>query len=359
MRATRSWWSRFTPLRTLNATSLPSARSLAGVAVLGLVATWLVGNAVREPTLFMQLTAIGLTVGGLYALLALGFTLAYTIVDLINLPHGYVFVAGAIFSGNFLTQNLAMSSKTRAPLLAGGVVLTLALAMILCGLLSAAIELIAYRPLRNGPRLAPLVTSVGVIFILDNIIIVWTHSSIVNIPSLLPRETVFHLGRFTYRWDELLVLVGVFVFLGVLRWVVFKTLFGKAMRAAAQDREAAAMAGVNVNRTITATFLLAGALAGAGGLLSVLYLTVISWDQSLRLTLTAFTAAALGGIRSLGGAVVGAFLIGLMESLNNGLTWHTPGPSWTLTLVMMTLILVLVFRPQGLLGGDDVRRPTL
>jgi branched-chain amino acid transport system permease protein len=333
-----------------NAIRLPSA-SWAGAAVLGLVVVWLLGNAVREPTLFMRLAAIGLTIGGLYALVALGFTLVYTIVDFIHLPHGFVFVAGAVFSGNFLTQTLAVSSETGTPFLVAGIVLTLALTMILCGLLSAAIETVVYRPLRKGPRLAPLVASVGVIFILDNIIIVWTHSEIVNIPSLLPHGALLHLGRFSYRWDELLVLIGVFVSLGVLQWVTFKTSFGKAMRATAQDREAAAMVGVDVNRAITGTFVLAGALAGAGGLLSVLYLTVVSWDQSLRLTLTAFTAAALGGIRSLGGAVVGAFLIGLVESLNNGLTWHTPGPSWTQPLIMVTLIVVLAFRPQGLLGG--------
>jgi branched-chain amino acid transport system permease protein len=345
--------------RRSTTTHLVSLRSLAGVAVLGLVAVWLTGNLAREPTLFLQLMAIGLTIGGLYAMVALGFTLAYSIVDLINLPHGYVFVAGAVFSGNFLTQTLSVSGDTEAIALVGAIVLTLPLTMILCGLLSASIELIAYRPLRGGPRLAPLVTSVGVLFILDDIIVIWTRSSIVSIPSLLPEGAIFHLGHLSYRWNQLLVLVAVFVLLAALRWLTFHTLFGKAMRATAQNREAAALVGVNVNRTITATFFLAGALAGAGGLLSALYLTVVSWDQSLRLTLTAFTAAALGGIRSLGGAVVGALLIGLMETFNNGLDWRTPGPSWTVPLVMMTLILVLVFLPQGLFGGDEEGQHTL
>ena len=135
-----------------------------------------------------------------------------------------------------------------------------------------------------------------------------------------------------------------------LIWFVQQTKQGKAMRATAQDREAAAMMGINVNRTISFTFLIAGGLAGAAGLIYAVYFTSVRFDQGFQLGLIAFTAAVLGGIGNLPGAVLGALLIGLIQAFNNGLTWHSPGTTWTQSIVFSILILILVFRPEGLLG---------
>jgi branched-chain amino acid transport system permease protein len=166
----------------------------------------------------------------------------------------------------------------------------------------------------------------------------------------LPQGAIFHVGGSPYRWANLIVVIITAPVLALLIWFVQKTKQGKAMRATAQDREAAAMLGINVNRTISITFALAGALAGAAGLLYAFYFTSVRFDQGFQLGLIAFTAAVLGGIGNLSGAVLGALLIGLIQSFNNGLSWHAPGSDWTESIVFSILILILVFRPEGLLG---------
>jgi branched-chain amino acid transport system permease protein len=161
---------------------------------------------------------------------------------------------------------------------------------------------------------------------------------------------VFYIGGEPYRWASLIVVLITIPVLLALIWFVQKTKQGKAMRATAQDREAAAMLGINVNRTISVTFALAGSLAGAAGLLFTYYFTYAKFDLGFQLGLIAFTAAVLGGIGNLAGAVLGALLIGLIQAFNEGLTWHAPGSSWTQSIVFSILILILVFRPEGLLG---------
>jgi branched-chain amino acid transport system permease protein len=223
--------------------------------------------------------------------------------------------------------------------------------MVFCGALNPTIEFIAYRPLRNAPRLAPLITAIGVSFILENIGLRWKGPAPVNIrEDILPRGNFVTIGEAHFGWDQLIVIAVVIPTLLLLMWLVQRTKQGKAMRATAQDREAAAIMGINVNRTISFTFLIAGALAGAAGFLYVLYFTSISWDTGFRLGLFAFTAAVLGGIGNLPGAVLGALCIGLIEQFNNGLTWHSPGSDWTNSLIFAILILILVFRPEGILG---------
>jgi branched-chain amino acid transport system permease protein len=222
--------------------------------------------------------------------------------------------------------------------------------MLFCGLLNATVERIAYRPLRGAPRLAPLITAIGMSFILQDVSLNRLGSAPVPLPNILPTSAAFHPGGQSFRWDKVIVALTTVPVLLLLLWLVKRTRQGKAMRAVAQDQDAAAMMGVNVNRTISFTFLIAGALAGAAGLLYALYSTNIAYDQGFTLGLIAFTAAVLGGIGNLPGAVLGAICIGLIQQFNEGLNWKAPGSDWTQSIVFAILILILVFRPEGLLG---------
>jgi branched-chain amino acid transport system permease protein len=172
----------------------------------------------------------------------------------------------------------------------------------------------------------------------------------VTAPDVFPHTKVFSIGGVDYTWNKLIVVLVTIPVLLALSYLVQQTRQGKAMRATAQDKDAAAMMGINVNRTISFTFVIAGALAGAAGFLYSLYVTTVRFDQGFQLGLIAFTAAVLGGIGNLPGAVLGAILIGLIQSFNEGLNWHAPGSDWTQSLVFSILILILVFRPEGLLG---------
>jgi len=230
------------------------------------------------------------------------------------------------------------------------VIVVMLLAMICCGAINATIEFIAYRPLRGAPRLAPLITAIGVSFILQDVGLAWKGPNYVNFPDVMPHSDAFRIGAIDFQWNKLIVLIITVPVLLVLLWLVQKTRQGKAMRATAQDKDAAAIMGIDVNRTISFTFMIAGSLAGAAGLLYSLYVTTVRFDQGFQLGLIAFTSAVLGGIGNLPGAVLGAILIGLIQAFNEGLGWHAPGSDWTQSIVFSILILILVFRPEGLLG---------
>ena len=322
--------------------------AIGGLLIL-LVVLWLIENLIKTPTDFVNVFLIGLTTGAIYALVALGYTLVYGILELINFAHGDVFMLGGMISATLATQVFKLDvggGASKWPL----VLLTLLIAMVACGSINASIERIAYRPLRGAPRLAPLITAIGMSFILENIALAWKGPNFVSVPNILPRSEVFHVGQVTYTWNKLtVVLITVPVLIGLV-YLVQKTRQGKAMRATAQNADAAAMMGINVDRTISFTFLIAGGLAGAAGLLYALYVTNVRFDQGFQLGLIAFTAAVLGGIGNLPGAVLGAVLIGLIQAFNEGLSWHAPGSDWTQSIVFSILILILVFRPEGLLG---------
>src|SRR5215218_9148518 len=222
--------------------------------------------------------------------------------------------------------------------------------MAFCGVLNASIERVAYRPLRHAPRLAPLITAIGMSFILQNVALAWKGPNYIEVVDVLPNSKVFSIAGVDYQWDKLIVVLITLPVLLVLMWLVQYTRQGKAMRATAQDKDAAAMMGIDVNRTISFTFLIAGGLAGAAGVIFAFYYTTVRFDNGFTLGLIAFTAAVLGGIGNLPGAVLGAVLIGLIQAFNEGLGWHTPGSDWTQSIVFSILILILVFRPEGLLG---------
>jgi len=320
-----------------------------GLLVLALLA-WLGVNLVKTPYDFLEIALIGITVGAIYALVALGYTLVYGILELINFAHGDVFMLGAMMAATLTVSTFSLHDNEAASKWIPVVLLALLIGMVFCGVLNATIERIAYKPLRNAPRLAPLITAIGMSFILQNVGLAWKGANYVPVPNILPRGNVFRLGTADYQWNKLIVLIVTIPVLVGLVFLVQRTRQGKAMRATAQDSDAAAMMGINVDRTISFTFLIAGALAGAAGLLYALYVTNVRYDQGFQLGLIAFTSAVFGGIGNLPGAVLGATLIGLIQAFNEGLAWHAPGSDWTQSIVFSILILILVFRPEGLLG---------
>jgi branched-chain amino acid transport system permease protein len=321
--------------------------TLLGGFFVALVLLWLGVNFVKSPSEFYGLFLIGLTNGAVYGLVALGYSLVYGILELINFAHGDVFMLGGMLVATMTSAWFATSSGLG---LWGGILIMLVITMAFCATINTTIELVAYRRLRNAPRLAPLITAIGMSFILQNIGLVWKGARPTSVPDILPHGEVFTLGGVIYTWNRFIVVLFTIPVLLVLIWLVQQTRQGKAMRATAQDREAAAMMGINVNRTISFTFLLAGGLAGAAGLLYALYFTNVRFDEGFRVGLIAFTAAVLGGIGNLPGAVLGALVIAMIESFNNGFGWATPGSDWSQSIIFSILILILVFRPEGLLG---------
>jgi branched-chain amino acid transport system permease protein len=334
------------PRRSVGSYVMPAIATL----LLVLLCFWLVVNFVKGPAYFTNIAFIGLTNGAVYALVALGYTLVYGILELINFAHGDVFMLGALISATMMIDQFGVTTGSSTGFLILAILGSLAVAMAAGGLINATIEAVAYRPLRNAPRLAPLITAIGVSFILEDIAIGWKGAGYTAVPNVLPKGDVFSIGGVSYTWEKLIVVLITVPVLLALVYLVQQTRQGKAMRATAQDRDAAAMMGINVNRTISFTFLIAGALAGAGGLVYALYFGQIRYDTGYSLGLIAFTAAVLGGIGNLPGAVLGALCIGFIQAFNEGLRWHSPGSDWTQSIVFSILILILVFRPEGLLG---------
>ena len=320
-----------------------------GAVFVVLLVALLIKEATVSPSQFGQTTLIGLTNGAVYALIALGYTLVYGILELINFAHGDVFMLGGMLAITIGTHVFGLHHG-QGPVTVLIVFATLVLTLLACGSINATIEFIAYRPLRGAPRLAPLITAIGVSFIIQDIGLAWKGPNYVTAPDVFPHTQVFSTGGVTYEWNKRIVVIITVPVLLALLWLVQQTRQGKAMRATAQDKDAAAIMGINVNRTISFTFLIAGALAGAAGLLYALYFGQVRYDTGFQLGLIAFTAAVLGGIGNLPGAVLGSLLIGFIQAYNEGLTWHMPGSDWTQSIVFSILILILVFRPEGLLG---------
>jgi branched-chain amino acid transport system permease protein len=327
-----------------------------GLLLVLIVLLWLAVNLVKNPEAFFRVLLIGISQGALLGLVALGYTLVYGILELINFAHGDVFMIGGMISATLALQVFGFSTAASPSLgtLVAAMLVSLAVAMFACAVLNATIERVAYKPLRNAPRLAPLITAIGMSFILENAAIIWKGTRPVSLPenefSAGNGGEIFKVGQVQYTWDRLFVLLVFIPVLVGLVWFVRYTRQGKAMRATAQDKDAASMMGIDVNRTISVTFLIAGALAGAAGVIFAFYSTTIAFNTGFTVGLFAFTAAVLGGIGNLPGAVLGAMLIGLIQNFNEGLPWHSPGSKWTESLVFAILITILVFRPQGLLG---------
>ncbi len=304
-------------------------------------------------SVFTQQFFNALTIGSIYALIALGYTMVYGIIELINFAHGDVFMVGAFTAFWLLTVPLSMHGEIKDPiLLAGVLILIFAIVMVAMGIVGVIIERFAYRPLRNAPRLAPLLTAIGVSFILQNVIQVIFGSSPKRSPQIFGNDARFDLLGASISYRSLFIFLLTLFLIFALQAFVGRTRLGRAMRSTAQDREAAQLMGVNINRTIAITFFIGSALAGAAGFVSALHFGQVQFNMGFTAGLKAFTAAVLGGIGNTTGAALGGFFIGFVEvySAQFGLF------RWSEALVFAVLILVLVFRPSGLLGQPTAER---
>jgi branched-chain amino acid transport system permease protein len=303
---------------------------------------------VHNLTYFGTNVVQGISNGAIWGLIAIGYTLVYGIIELINFAHGDVFMIGSFTGVSFWTAiGLGLGSSTLSLVL--GLPLTLVVCMVVCGALNVLIERVGYRPLRGAPRLAPLITAVGFSFILQNVGLLWRGGSTVSVPDLIhENQTVVQIGGVVIHRADVFSVAVTIPLVVLLVWFVGRTRQGRAMRATAQDPEAARLMGINVDRTISLTFLIGGGLAGAAGLVYALYQTTIWYLQGFEAGLIAFTAAVLGGIGNIRGAVLGGLIIGFIQQTSDARV----GPQWTPFFVFGLLIIILVLRPQGLLGEE-------
>jgi branched-chain amino acid transport system permease protein len=301
---------------------------------------------------FFQELVNGLTTGALYALVALGFSMVYGVLKLLNFAHGDLYMVGA-YVGFFVIQWFGGPSALNipVPLL---LVIMFVLAAGLVGGLGVAIERFAYRPLRDAPRIAPLITAIGISFFLENaaLLLFGAQFRLYNTADFISLSSGITIGSVTIDSVQIMVLVlGLLLTVG-LRELVNRTKLGKQMRAVAADREAAEMMGINVNFIIAATFFLGSALAGVAGVMGGLLFNQVTPTIGFIVGLKAFTAAVVGGIGSLPGAMLGGLLIGVAESMITGYISST----YTNLFVFALLIVVMLVRPSGLLGRAQLQK---
>jgi branched-chain amino acid transport system permease protein len=291
----------------------------------------------------------GLSNGAIWALIALGYTLVYGIIELINFAHGEVFMIGSLVTAAWFWGVIGLTEQTAILGLIIGLLASLIVAMVTSGTLNVMIERVAYRPLRTAPKLAPLITAVGMSFILQNVGILWIGGSQEGVPELVdPQKELFTIGGVQVNQGDVLSVATTIPLVLLLTTFISQSRMGRAMRATAQDPEAARLMGINVDTTISLTFLLGGLMAGAAGLIYALYQTTIWYFQGFQAGLIAFTAAVMGGIGNLRGAVLGGFIIGIIQQISD----NRIGGEWTPAIVFAYLVLIMVFRPSGLLGEE-------
>lgn len=300
--------------------------------------------------IFFQQILNGLVLGSIYALIALGYTMVYGIMGLINFAHGEVVMIGAMVC--ITVVSTLMHSGVDLPGWAIVLIGTL-VAIPACALLGFVIERVAYRPLRGAQRLAPLITAIGLSISLQQIAILIWGRNYIPFPDLLNADTVTIMGASITKLQIMIVVLCLVLMIGLLV-VVEKTKLGRAMRATSQNPAVAGLMGVNVNTIISATFMLGSALGAIAGVMVATNYSQAHYYMGFMIGLKAFTAAVLGGIGNLGGAVAGGILLGIIESLGAGyigqLTGGFLGSNYQDIFAFMVLILVLIFRPSGLLG---------
>ncbi|WP_297368181.1 ABC transporter permease subunit [Acidocella sp.] len=291
----------------------------------------------------------GLTLGMIYGLIAVGYTMVYGIIGMINFAHGDVFMIGAFVGIISLT---ALTGITSVPL---GLLAAFVLAAVFCGVYGFAIERVAYRPLRGSFRLAPLISAIGMSILLENYVQVSQGALERAIPNLIPGGfTLMDENGFVVQlsWMQISIVVVTLIVLAVFTYIVTKTPLGRAMRAVEQDAKMAALLGIDTNRTITLTFIIGSCLAAFAGVMFLLYYGVIDFYIGFNAGIKAFTAAVLGGIGSLPGAVLGGLLIGLIEAFWSGYATV----AYKDVAVYSILAIVLMFMPSGLLGRHEVEK---
>lgn len=298
--------------------------------------------------IFIQQIINGLVLGSMYALVALGYTMVYGIINLINFAHGEVLMFGALTCWTFVTAMAGSGWPAWLMLLVG-----VALAIVVCAALNFTVEKLAYRPLRNAPRLAPLITAMGMSLLLQTLAMIIWKPNPKPFPPLLP-ATPIDLGGPVITITQCLILGLTVVTLSGLMWVVNRTRLGRAMRATAENPRVASLMGVKPDWVISATFIIGAALAAIAGVMWAANYGTVQHTMGFLPGLKAFTAAVLGGIGNLAGAVVGGVLLGLIEALGAGylgeLTGGVFGSNYVDIFAFTALILVLTLRPSGLLG---------
>jgi branched-chain amino acid transport system permease protein len=298
----------------------------------------------------LQQTVNALSIGAIYALIALGYTMVYGIIELINFAHGDIFMIGAFLSVVFLGGIMGQTGPvTDIPFLVFLLVGALVFTMPIVGFINVAIERTVYRPLRNAPRLAPLITAIGMSFILQNLALQVAGSGDRAAPQFFPLQWQIPLGGASISVLSIFIFVLALTLMLSLQAFVNRSRLGRAMRATAQDREASALMGVDANQTIALTFLLGGMLAAAAGVVWGLRFGYVRFDLGFNSGLKAFTAAVLGGIGNISGAVLGGFIIGFIENFASSLGYSR----WSEFLVFMVLTFVLIFKPTGILGQQS------
>ena len=295
----------------------------------------------------------GLTIGAIYALVAVGYTMVYGIIELINFAHGDVFTLSAFYSILFeeffgkIGLDMDRLALSGIPGFFAAFMLLIAVSMPAAGITGMLIERVAYRRLRDAPRLAPLITAIGVSFLLEGVMFWrWGGANVNTQRDNWVHGTAFTIGGVAIDWINLFVIVAALVMMFVLQAFINLSRLGKAMRATAQDRDAALLNGININRTISATFFIGSALAAVGAIIYSIRQGVVDWQLGFNFGIIAFTSAVLGGIGNIVGAGAGGFLIGILATFGGQLI----GQQWANSVIFAMLVIVLTFRPTGLLG---------
>ncbi len=297
--------------------------------------------------MFTQQLINGLALGAVYALIALGYTMVYGILQLINFAHGEVYMLGAYVGIIMLGVLTALGLPAFSlPL---SIAIAILAAMFFCASYGAVIERVAYRPLRNAAKLAPLISAVGVSIVLQNVVMLAQGKEYKNLPPMLPSEGMNVFGA-NLSPVQIFILVASILVMTALHFFITKTRLGKAMRATSQDRMMAGLVGIDINRIISVTFMIGSALAAVGGVMVMLYYGVVHFFMGYIAGVKAFTAAVLGGIGSIPGAMLGGFMLGLIE--NFGASYLSS--VYKDAFAFIVLIITLIIRPSGLLGEKNV-----
>jgi branched-chain amino acid transport system permease protein len=297
-------------------------------------------------TEFLQFILIGLVAGSVYALIAIGYTMVYGIIELINFAHGDLFMLGSFMALQVLGWVGAASAATSGSAI-GAIALMLLVAPLFCATLNVLVDRAVYRPVRSAPKLAAIVSAIGVSFVFMNAGLVWLGATDVNFPNLIPATNLLDRDDLRFSYKDLFVIGVTVPTMVALTLFVRYTTLGKSMRATAQNPTAAQLMGINVDRVIAATFAIGGALAGIASVVYGLYFNTVGYQMGFQNGVYAFTAAVLGGIGNIPGAVLGGVTIGLVRSLGSAYV----GEMWSEALIFVILIVILIFRPNGLLGA--------
>ncbi|OGF47551.1 MAG: ABC transporter permease [Candidatus Firestonebacteria bacterium RIFOXYC2_FULL_39_67] len=296
--------------------------------------------------MFFQQIVNGITLGGVYALVALGYTMVYGVLEFINFAHGEIYMVGAYWA--LFTLGLFNVSLLSGPGLFFALCVVFLSSILFCSILGVIIEKVAYKPLRNSPRLAPLITSLGVSIVLQNAVMLIAGAENKKFDVNFP-DTGINIGNVYISYINVFIIAVSVLLMILLNYFVRKTKLGKAMRAVAEDKKTASLMGINVDGIISLTFLLGSALAAVAGVMISISYGMINFSMGYMVGLKAFTAAVLGGIGSIPGAMFGGILLGLIESLGAGYISST----YKDVISFAILILVLIFRPRGLFGSKQ------